>query len=155
MKPAVVDKIFRIWQLSVLKNQDSYAGTHFPDEPKVLCVGVNRMSNRRKRFTFYWIVIILAIAAGDSWGMSRKPPEPAYVPGQVVIKFQNGVTPERAAEIIEGEGCRVEKVLKRTGLHLVKLPEGMDVPEALERFKIYPEVLYVEPDYRVELLEEK
>ena len=30
----VVDKVFRIWQLSVLRNQDSFAGTHFADELK-------------------------------------------------------------------------------------------------------------------------
>ena len=111
------------------------------------------MSNRRKLLTFYWMVIILAISAGDSWGMSRKPQEPAYVPGRVVVKFQEGVTPERAAEIIEGEGCAVARVLKRTGLHLVKLPERLEVPEALERFGTYPEIRSVEPDYRAELLE--
>ena len=113
------------------------------------------MANRRKRFTLYWIVILLVFAVGDSWGMSRKPPQPDYIPGRVLVQFLEGITPEKALLIIEGEGCRVEKVLKRTGLHLVKLPDGMDVPEALERFQAYSEVLYVEPDYRVELLEEK
>ena len=113
------------------------------------------MLNRRKRFTLYWIAILLVLTAGDSWGMSRKPPQPDYIPGRVVMKFVEGVGPERAAAIIEGERCSVERALKRTGLHLVKLPDGMDVPEAIERFKAYSEVLYVEPDYRVELLEEK
>ncbi|MCJ7499577.1 hypothetical protein MUP29_04930 [bacterium] len=113
------------------------------------------MSNRRKRFTLYWIVVLLAVSAGVSWGFSRKPPQPDYIPGRVLVQFLEGIAPEKALLIIEGEGCRVEKVLKRTGLHLVKLPDGMDVPEAIERFQAYSEVLYVEPDYRVELLEEK
>jgi len=113
------------------------------------------MSNWAKRFTLFWTLIILCSVTVNSWGLSRKPPEPTYVQGQVVIKFQEGVTSERAVEIIEGEGCGIKKVLKRTGLHLVDLADGMDVPQALERFKSYPEILYVEPDYRVELLEEK
>jgi len=113
------------------------------------------MSNRAKRFTLFWTLIILCSLTVNSWGLSRKPLGPTYVQGQVVIKFQEGVISERAIEIIEGEGCGIKKVLKRTGLHLVDLPDGMDVPQALERFKIYPEILYVEPDYRVELLEEK
>lgn len=112
------------------------------------------MTNRRKRFVLYWIVVLLAVSAGVSWGFSRKPPQPDYIPGRVVMKFVEGVGPERAAAIIEGERCSVERALKRTGLHLVKLPDGMDVPEAIERFQAYSEVLYVEPDYRVELLEE-
>ena len=112
------------------------------------------MSNRIKLLTFYWIVILLAISAGDSWGFSRKPAQPDYIPGRVVMKFVEGVGPERTAAIIEGERCSVERALKRTGLYLVKLPDGMDVPEAVERFQAYSEVLYVEPDYRVELLEE-
>jgi hypothetical protein len=112
------------------------------------------MSNRAKWTTFYWVVIIVAVLSVDSWGMSRKPAQPDYVPGRVLVQFQEGVAPEKSLLIIEGEGCRVEKVLKRTGLHLVKLPEGMDVPEALQRFQAYSEVLYVEPDYRVELLKE-
>ncbi len=112
------------------------------------------MSNRAKRTTFYWVVIIVAVLSVDSWGMSRKPPQPDYIPGRVLVQFLEGIAPEKALLIIEGEGCRVEKVLKRTGLHLVKLPDGMDVPEAIERFQVYSEVLYVEPDYRVELLEE-
>ena len=118
-------------------------------------MGTTKMTNRRKRFVIYWIVVLLAVSAGGSLGFSRKPPQPDYIPGRVLVQFLEGITPEKALLIIEGEGCRVEKVLKRTGLHLVKLPDGMDVPEAMERFQTYSEVLYAEPDYRVELLKEK
>jgi len=31
----VVDKVFRIWQLSILRNQNSFAGTHFPDKLEI------------------------------------------------------------------------------------------------------------------------
>lgn len=113
------------------------------------------MSNRKKRFTFYWMIIILAITAGDSWGMSRKPPEPSYIPGQVVVRFHESVDSARSAEIIETEGARIKTVLKRTGLHLVLLPEGRSVEEAVERFLEYPEVLSAEPNYRVERLEDQ
>ena len=73
------------------------------------------MSNRSKRFTFYWIVVLLAGSAGGSWGFSHKPPEPDYIPGRVVMTLVEGVCPERAAAIIEGERCSVERALKRTG----------------------------------------
>ena len=110
---------------------------------------------KNKVLIFFCVLLIGSVVVSLSWGFSRKPPQPDYIPGRVVMKFVEGVGPERAAAIIEGERCSVERALKRTGLHLVKLPDGMDVPEAIERFKAYSEVLYVEPDYRVELLEEK
>jgi hypothetical protein len=113
------------------------------------------MSNKRKGFTFYWMVIILAIAVSDSWGMSRKPPEPAYVSGQIVVRFHESVDSIRSAEIVEKEGARIKTVLKRTGLHLIILPEGRSVEEAVERFGRYPEVLSAEPDYRAERLEDQ
>jgi hypothetical protein len=113
------------------------------------------VTKKRTTGVFYALVLVLVMGAIPAFGLSRKPPQPDYIPGRVLVDFKEGVTPERAAVIIEGEGCTVERVLKRTGLHLVSLPGELAVPEALELFKAYSEILYVEPDYRVELLEEK
>ena len=100
-------------------------------------------------------VMIAFLVASLATALSRKPPEPSYIPGQVVVRFHESVDKARSAEIVEIEGARIKNVLKRTGLHLVLLPEGRSVEEAVARFLKYPEVLSAEPNYRAELLENK
>ncbi len=99
------------------------------------------------------VVCVLALAVGPAVGMSRIPPEPAYVPGQVVVKFQEGVSRERIEQIVAAENGTVEKVLARSGLHLVRLEQGQDVMDAVASFGEYPEVQYAEPNYIAEPLE--
>ncbi|UCG37758.1 MAG: hypothetical protein JSV00_05995 [bacterium] len=100
-------------------------------------------------------VCALLLAAAPSAGFSRRPPEPAHVPGKVVVRFQSDVSVERAEEIISTEGAEVGQVVRRTGVYLVLLPEGADVQEAVTRFSAHPEVLYARPESRAEPLEER
>jgi len=100
-------------------------------------------------------VLVTVLGVSPATALSRKPPEPSYIPGQVVVRFHESVDSARSAEIVEKEGARIKTVLKRTGLHLVLLPEGRSVEEAVARFLKYPEVLSAEPNYRAELLENK
>ena len=101
------------------------------------------------------IILLSMLAATNTSGLSRKPAEPPYVPGRIVIKFHEDTSSIRAAEIVESEGASIKTVLKRTRLHLVILPEGMSVEEAAGRFLRYPEVVSAEPDYRAERLEDQ
>jgi len=100
-------------------------------------------------------VLVTVLGVSPAAALSRKPPEPSYIQGQVIVRFHESVDNARSAEIVEIEGARIKNVLKRTGLHLVLLPEGRSVEEAVERFLTYPEVLSAEPNYRAELLENK
>jgi hypothetical protein len=85
--------------------------------------------------------------------MSRKPPEPAYVDGQVIVKFHENVPGERIFQIVTAENGSIRSVLGRSGLHLVILPEGLEVTEAVRRFNTYPEVRYAEPNFKAQPLE--
>ena len=113
------------------------------------------MSNRSKRVTFYWIVVLLAVSAGVSWGFSRKPPQPGFVPGRVMVKFHDDVSPDRITSIVEQEGGTVKSVLASIGVHIIVLAEGEDVSDAVDRFSSYREVLYAEPVQKASPLEEK
>ena len=101
------------------------------------------------------IVIVVIAGVNPASAFSRRPPEADFVPGKVLVKFHDGVTSERSAQIVELEGGTLKKVLKSTGIHLIILPEGMDVTDAIKRFSSYPEVLYIEPVQRATPLEEK
>ena len=103
--------------------------------------------------SYLGLAIVISLSVTTAFGMSRKPVEPAYVPGQVVVKFQESVSRERIEQIVETENGTIEKVLARSGLHLVRLEQGQDVMDAVARFTDYPEVQYAEPNYKAQPLE--
>jgi hypothetical protein len=101
------------------------------------------------------LLTVALLAVSPVQAMSRKPPEPAFIPGRIIVSFHESVSDARSAEIVQGEGAVIKSVLERTRLYLILLPEGMEVGEAVERFLKYPEVLSAEPDYRAGRLEDK
>ena len=113
------------------------------------------MLNRRELLTLFCILTFFMTVTTPVWGMSRKPPEPAYVPGQVLIKFHNDVSRGRIDEIVREEKGSIRSVLRRSGLHQVILPEGIKVMDAVSRFNNYPEVQYAEPNFKAEPLEKE
>jgi hypothetical protein len=120
-----------------------------------LCLGDRKMSCRDNALIFFCVLLISGMATIPSWGFSRKPPEPDYVPGQILVRFHETVDRRTSVEIVKSEGASIQAVLERTGLHLILLPEGLPVEEAVERFLKHPEVLSAEPNYRPELLEDR
>jgi hypothetical protein len=119
-----------------------------------LLFGDRKMLIPKKIVTFFCLIVILASVTNPLWGFSQVPPEPAAVPGKVLVKFEDGVTGEQSLRIIEKEGGTVKGVSASTGVHIIILPDGVDVNSAIERFSSYPEVRYVEPVQRALPLEE-
>jgi thermitase len=117
------------------------------------CFGDRKMLYKRDILIFFCVVAIFVAVAVPVSGMSRKPPEPAYVPGQVVVKFQEGVSRERIEQIVKAENGTIEKVLARSGLHLVYIERDRDVMGAVTNFGAYPEVQHAEPNFKAEPLE--
>jgi hypothetical protein len=113
------------------------------------------MSVKVRVLLFFCVLLVCGLATGPSWGLSRKPPEPSLVPGKVLVKFHDGVTSQRIARIIELEGGTEKSVLASTGVHIIVLPEGMGVSNALARFSSYKEVKYAEPVHKATPLEKK
>ena len=109
----------------------------------------------RVLLTITGAILVTVLVVSPAVGLSRKPSEPDHVPNKVLVKFRNGVTPEKMVQIVESEGGTVTDVLASTGVHLVVLPERMDVTDAIKRFSSHPEILYAEPVQRVTPLEEK
>ena len=70
-----------------------------------------------------------------------------YVPDEILVKFKEGVLPEKAESIIQE--FRVSKLskIKKLGVHRLKIPAGITVPEIVKRFKKNPFVEFAEPNY--------
>jgi len=70
-----------------------------------------------------------------------------YAEGELLIKFKEGVTEEKALSIISEKGASVIKFDAKTDLYHINLRKAQSVEEALKDFMSVPEVLYTEPNY--------
>ena len=111
-----------------------------------------KMNSMPFRIAFL-VALLVSVLSVPVFGMGRRPPEPAYVPGQILVRFHADIGREQADDIVREEGGETRSILGRTGVYLVVLPEGTDVMEAADRFSARPEVRYAEPNFRVEKLE--
>jgi subtilisin family serine protease len=72
---------------------------------------------------------------------------PAYVPGELLIKYRPSMGAAAAGYYRTHWGVSNIRTFKSTGVQHVKLPEDMTVEEALEVFENDPDVVYAEPNY--------
>ncbi|HWR89489.1 MAG TPA: type II secretion system secretin GspD, partial [Dissulfurispiraceae bacterium] len=77
--------------------------------------------------------------------------EGRYTPGEVLVKFKEGVTRERAVEIIGERGSVILGFIQAAGIYHLKLREKLPVEEGVKEFGLYPEVKYAEPNYTIKM----
>ncbi len=77
--------------------------------------------------------------------------EKFYQPGELFLKFNDGVSSERALEIIKKGHASVIKYFESSGVYHIKLRYDTEVEEAIEKFTAYPEVMYTEPNYKINM----
>lgn len=74
-----------------------------------------------------------------------------YVPGQVLVKFKEGVGPAKRAQLQAGAGVR--RALKALGpkgkkdVHLLQLEAGVSVDKAVKKLRSSSDVVSAEPNY--------
>lgn len=73
--------------------------------------------------------------------------EERFKQGELLVKFKEGVSESRINEILTLEEASIINISKSTGIYNIKLKETMDVLKAIEKFKTYKEVQFVEPNY--------
>ena len=78
--------------------------------------------------------------------------EAPYLPGQLVVRFAPGADARERTELRARAGAKVLDALPGTPrLQLLDLPAGVSVREAQQRLERAPEVLYAEPNHRLQL----
>jgi hypothetical protein len=76
---------------------------------------------------------------------------PSYVPGQVLVKFEDGVDEQAIQTIKEAMSLETIRVVRRPNLFLMRIVNESSVEAVIERLRDFPEVSYAEPNYRVTL----
>lgn len=72
-----------------------------------------------------------------------------YIEGELLVRFKEGVSEERAKEIIREKGAEIIRVIEDLRVYRIRLKEGQGVEEAIRVFSEIEEVEYTEPNYRV------
>ena len=104
----------------------------------------------------YWIIAVFCMvavasapAAADTDLQRQDPLYPAFVPGELLVKFRNGVRREASAEYQEWFNISTRRTFAINGYQHVKLPEGVDIEAALELYLEDPDVEDAELNYIV------
>ncbi len=74
-----------------------------------------------------------------------------YIEGELLVKFKEGVSNEKALEIISQKGASVIKFIEGIKLYHIKLKPEQEVEDAMKEFSSEPDVLYAEPNYKVKI----
>jgi hypothetical protein len=109
------------------------------------------MNRSIKRVFFALVLGSLLIFGNPVWAQDagqRPLKATAHVPGELLVKFRKGVSQASINSIHALMGSTVIKKHKAIGVQHIKLREGMTVEAAQKAYSAYPEVVYVEPNYR-------
>ncbi len=85
--------------------------------------------------------VLLAVALGVAGPVAG---EPAYRPGEVLVKFRPGAEAGRA---LARRGARLTQRVAPLGLERLELPAGVTVEAAVAALRRDPSVAYAEPNY--------
>ncbi len=75
------------------------------------------------------------------------PAPPAFVPGEVLVKFKSNVAPEAVLSALGAARLQSVQHLAAVNVHRCRVPDGMDVQAAIEACKADAAIAYAEPNY--------
>jgi len=70
-----------------------------------------------------------------------------YAPGELLVKFRQGISTARAGSIHRSLGAKAIERLRFIGIDLIKIPDGRSLEEAVSLYKADRDVEYAEPNY--------
>lgn len=81
---------------------------------------------------------------------SIKSPMLRFAPQEILIKFKDGVSPERIAVILQNNHVNVIAEIKRGYLYHVRIVDKRSVASVITQLSSFQEIEYAEPNYRYE-----
>lgn len=100
------------------------------------------------------LLALTAVLGPFKSAASHASEESPYVQGQLLVRFARPTQPGRARSLLDPKLFAVDRVLVPSlDLYLIRLKEGITVPEAREKLARNGSVLYTQPDHRLALRE--
>ncbi len=109
------------------------------------------MNNRL--FSLIGFILVFSLLAqpvmAQDLGVANLPETPLaeHVPGELLVRFSPGLDAVQQVESMAGMGVTPKREISPIGIHLVTLPSGTSVEQALARFANLPGIEFVEPNY--------
>lgn len=113
------------------------------------------------RFITFIIVFTLVYASGGSGCGTARPgagvklkasqassEAPAYVPGELLVKFKPEVSKERIPALLEEMGTQVIQVFENLSVYHLHITSGESTEAVIHKFSSLKEVEYAEPNYK-------
>lgn len=116
--------------------------------PAVLPAGI---LSRPKRPWGWGRRLVVAILLAGAEVQATTGSQPAYVEGELLVKFAGRPLSVQAAAANAALMCRTLHSFSACGWQHVRLPAGMSVAQGLTAFQALPNVVAVEPNYRIRL----
>jgi subtilisin family serine protease len=89
------------------------------------------------------LLLILYPISAYPWAQ----PTARYAPGEILVKFKEGLSKEHTERIHRSRGFKVAGRLKRVPIERINLPAGWSIEEAISFYRADPAVEYAEPNY--------
>jgi subtilisin family serine protease len=99
-----------------------------------------------KAFSIACFIAILAVSA------PAQASKPSYVENELLVKFSKGTSETALSKTNKLAGAKTLEKLGDTGWVRIRLPKGMDVKQAHERYVRFREVLASQPNFYYHLL---
>lgn len=97
-------------------------------------------------------MVISLLVPASCWAADAPAPSSAdYLPGQVLVRVEEGVSLSQVQEIAGAVGAKVERRVASWGVYLLKFEPTRPVSEVVERLQAQPGVRYAEPNAKIQL----
>ena len=107
--------------------------------------GATAMSGNRLLATRIIVIVCIGLHLFGSASDAARRPD-AYKPGEILVKFKPGAP---AQAIIASHRATVREFVPRIDVHCLRLPPGLSVSEAVEKFRRNPNVVFASPNHIV------
>ncbi len=77
--------------------------------------------------------------------------EKFYKQEELLVKFKDSISPEKARKIISEKGGTIIKYFDSIGTYHIRLKSNHEIEDAVKEFESLPEVQYAEPNYKVKI----
>lgn len=109
---------------------------------------MNQVNFKKYAFLILSILLLVFYSCGENPNQNRLT---EYKEGEIIVKFKSYKNISLESVIQNKVSSSVIEKLNDKGLIKVKLPEGMDVTEAIKIFSKETDVEYAEPNYKVKI----
>lgn len=96
---------------------------------------------------FQVLALFIAPISGEKIDILVKKDMENFVPDEIIIKFNNGITNDAVRSINSANGLSIISKSTHSGFHRLTIPNGKTVIEMVEKLSKNPFVEYAEPNY--------